>query len=97
MPSSPLEGRRIFSDCGPGCLDTVAEAVQIIDALSAARLAENVRVQGYEKSVLEVVYHVVEHFSQHTGQIIYITKALQKQDLGFYSHLKSPTHGEKTP
>ena len=80
-----------------GLSDTVAQAVQTIEGLSAARLADSVRVQGYDKSVLEVVYHVVEHFSQHTGQIIYITKALQKQDLGFYSHLKSATHGEKTP
>jgi uncharacterized damage-inducible protein DinB len=90
-------GQEDLQQLRSGLSDTVAQAVQTIEGLSAARLADSVRVQGYDKSVLEVVYHVVEHFSQHTGQIIYITKALQKQDLGFYSHLKSATHGEKTP
>jgi hypothetical protein len=41
---------------------------------------------------------VVEHFSLHTGQIIFATKMLTGSDLGFYSHLRSSAaHGEKTP
>ena len=36
------------------------------------------------------IYHVVEHFSLHTGQIIYVTKLLRKEDLGFYKHLTIP-------
>ena len=44
------------------------------------------------------IAHVVEHFSQHTGQIIFATKMLTGEDLGFYRHLRSAaTHGEKTP
>jgi hypothetical protein len=54
-------------------------------------------VQGYDKSILEAIYHVVEHFSLHTGQIIYATKLLRKEDLGFYKHLNHTTHSEKTP
>jgi uncharacterized damage-inducible protein DinB len=77
--------------------DTVEQASQIIQNLSAERLTERVTVQGYDKSVLEVVYHVVEHFAQHTGQIIYITKALRKEDLGFYRHLQAASHTAKTP
>jgi uncharacterized damage-inducible protein DinB len=79
--------------------DSVRRAVQVIRALPAARLRsrERLGVQGYETSVLEAIYHVVEHFSMHTGQIIYITKLLRNQDLGFYKHLKHPTHGEQTP
>jgi uncharacterized damage-inducible protein DinB len=34
--------------------------------------------------VLDAVYHVVEHFSMHTGQIILLTKMLKAQDLRFY-------------
>jgi hypothetical protein len=44
------------------------------------------------------VYHVVEHFSMHTGQILFATKMLTGTDLGFYAHLKSDAaHGAKTP
>ncbi len=46
---------------------------------------------------MEAIYHVLEHFAQHTGQIIFATKMLTGEELGFYSHLKRPTHAEKTP
>ncbi len=36
---------------------------------------------------LEAVYHVVEHFSMHYGQILYVTKFLTSENLGFYRHL----------
>jgi hypothetical protein len=29
----------------------------------------------------------VDHFAQHTGQIIYATKLMTGHDLGFYAHL----------
>ncbi len=35
----------------------------------------------------EAIYHVVEHFSMHYGQILYITKHLTSQNLGFYRYL----------
>ena len=41
-------------------------------------------IQGLEVSVLRAIYHVVEHFAQHTGQIIYITKLRNASDLGFW-------------
>jgi hypothetical protein len=43
------------------------------------------------------VYHVVEHFSMHTGQILFATKLLTGSDLGFYQHLTAATHDRKTP
>ena len=52
--------------------------------MTAARLAEHVTIQKYELTVLEAIAHVVEHFSQHTGQIIFATKMLTGEDLGFY-------------
>jgi uncharacterized damage-inducible protein DinB len=77
---------------------TVEEAVAVIDRVTAARLAEHVTIQKYELTVLEAIAHVVEHFSQHTGQIIFATKMLTGEDLGFYKHLKTTAaHGEKTP
>jgi len=35
-------------------------------------------------SALEAVLHVVEHFSMHVGQILYVTKQLTASDLRFY-------------
>jgi hypothetical protein len=37
-----------------------------------------------------VVYTAVEHFAQHTGQIIFATKMLTGRDLGYYKHLNRP-------
>jgi uncharacterized damage-inducible protein DinB len=67
--------------------NTVDEAVAVIGGLTPERLAERVTIQGYDVSVLEAVLHVVEHFSMHTGQIIFATKMLTGADLGFYRHL----------
>jgi uncharacterized damage-inducible protein DinB len=70
--------------------NVVGDAVRVIEALPAARLVEPVRIQGHDVSVLEAIYHVVEHFSGHTGQIILLTKAFTHAELGFYSYLKNP-------
>ncbi|HYI94669.1 MAG TPA: DUF1572 family protein [Bryobacteraceae bacterium] len=80
-----------------GLKETMDEAVPLISNLSREKLTATVVVQGYNQSVVEVVYHVVEHFALHAGQIMYATKLLQKVDLGFYRHLHSSTHSEKTP
>ena len=75
----------------------VADAVEIIRNLPVERLAARIQVQKYDLTVMDAIYHVVEHFAQHTGQIIFATKAFTGQDLGFYAHLNQPLHGEKTP
>jgi uncharacterized damage-inducible protein DinB len=76
----------------------VEEAAAVIDAAGAARLAQHVTIQKYDIPVMEAIAHVVEHFAQHTGQIIFATKMLTGQDLGYYKHLKTTAaHGEKTP
>lgn len=79
----------------------VEEAAAVIQSLTPERLAERVAIQRYDVSVLEAVMHVVEHFSMHTGQIIFATKMLTGSDLGFYRHLSGTSatraHGQKTP
>jgi uncharacterized damage-inducible protein DinB len=77
--------------------ETVEEGCSVIEPLTAERLAVIIHVQKYDVSILEAIYHVVEHFSQHTGQIIFATKLLTGEELGFYTHLKRPSHTEKTP
>lgn len=76
---------------------TVGEAAAVIRSVSPQRLAEFVDVQKYHVTVMEAIYHVVEHFSQHTGQILFATKLFTGQDLGYYRHLNAVTHRETTP
>lgn len=66
---------------------TIEEACAVIEGLSEARLGETIQPQGYDVTVLEAVYHVVEHFAIHTGQIMLLTKAATGEDLGFYRYL----------
>jgi uncharacterized damage-inducible protein DinB len=68
---------------------TVDDALRVIGGLAEEQLTARHSIQGYDVSVLEAIYHVVEHFSMHTGQIIFITKLLTTADLGFYRHLES--------
>lgn len=68
---------------------TVKEAQDVIGRLSADQLMERITVQGYHVTKLEAIFHVVEHFAGHTFQIIFATKLLTGEDLGFYAHLAS--------
>ncbi len=76
---------------------TVDHATQVISGLTAAQLTRIYEIQKYPVSGVEAVYHVVEHFAEHTGQIIFATKMLTGQDLGFYRHLNNPAHAERVP
>jgi uncharacterized damage-inducible protein DinB len=68
---------------------TVAEAIEVLKGLPHAALAEKRTIQKHwDLTVLEAIYHVVEHFSMHTGQIIFATKLLTGTDLGFYGFLR---------
>jgi len=75
----------------------VKEAIVVIGRVTPERLTQRVVIQKYDLTVLEAIFHVVEHFAQHTGQIIFATKMLTGEDLGFYKHLKASAHREKTP
>ncbi len=80
--------------------ETVGEACAVIASLDEPRLAEQRRIQGYDVSVLEAVFHVVEHFAMHTGQILFATKMVTGEDLGYYRHLnpgEAKAHGKQTP
>src|ERR1043166_8420538 len=66
---------------------TLKEASDVIAALTEADLIASHDIQGYTVSGLGAVYQVVEHFGMHYGQILYITKLLRGEDLGFYREL----------
>ena len=78
--------------------ERVRDAAAVLRALPESRLLEQVTIQGYQMTVLEAIYHVVEHFSHHTGQVLFATKQMTAEDLGFYRHLSQPGgHSETTP
>jgi len=66
---------------------TASEAITLIRALPHRRLVEEVSIQGHDTTVLSAIFHVVEHFSGHTYQIILLTKRFTGKDLGFYAYL----------
>lgn len=80
------EPRQILGDLAAA----VHAAAETIGLLREDQLLERVSVQGRDVTKLEAVYHVVEHFAGHTFQIIFATKQLTGQDLGFYAHLNQP-------
>ena len=67
--------------------DTLDEAKNIIQNVSEEELLRKRKVQGYTHSGIGIVIHVTEHYSYHTGQIIFWTKLLKDKDLGFYANV----------
>lgn len=63
---------------------TLREADGVLAGLTATTLAERRTIQGRHTSVFGAVYHVVEHFAMHTGQIILLTKMYSPGAIQFY-------------
>lgn len=59
-----------------------------LQALEPDSLERTCQIQAYEVTGLQAVFHVAEHFSYHTGQILVITKQLENIDLGCYVELE---------
>jgi uncharacterized damage-inducible protein DinB len=66
--------------------DTLDEAKGIIQKVTAEELLRKRKVQGYSHSGIGIIIHVTEHYSYHTGQVIFWTKLLKDKDLGFYAN-----------
>ena len=64
--------------------NTLAEADGILGGLSPADLLELRSIQGRDLTVLEAIYHVVEHFSLHLGQIVLLAKLHAPGSIAFY-------------
>jgi uncharacterized damage-inducible protein DinB len=82
-----------FSETGPigkeelwsNLQRTLADADAVIARCPTKSLLEKRIIQKYEKTALQAIFHVVEHFAYHTGQIVYVTKLRQGMDLKFYN------------
>jgi uncharacterized damage-inducible protein DinB len=60
------------------------DAADVFARQDARSLLTRRAIQGYDVTVFEAIYHVIEHFSMHTGQIIWMTKARTGGDLGLW-------------
>ena len=67
--------------------DTLEQAKNIIKDISEKELLRKRQVQGFTHSGVGIIIHVTEHYSYHTGQIIFWTKLLRDKDLGFYADI----------
>lgn len=74
-----------------GLKATVHEAGAVIAAQTAESLMTRRKIQDYDVTVLEAIYHVVEHFGMHTGQIIMLSKMQTGEDLSLW---RAPTPGQ---
>ena len=92
-PDQRERGKEFESRDGGGTDDvfealmaTVDEACRVIEGLPENELHNPVVIQGIETTRLEAIYHVVEHFSWHTGQIVWMAKlrAGARHGLAFY-------------
>jgi uncharacterized damage-inducible protein DinB len=69
--------------------DVISRADEVMSRLDASALMTRRQIQGYDVTVLEAVYHVVEHFGMHTGQIILVTKARVGTELSLWKPPKA--------
>jgi uncharacterized damage-inducible protein DinB len=53
----------------------LAEADEVLANLQESELSEPRQIQGSDTTVMKAIFHVVEHFSMHTGQIQWIAKS----------------------
>jgi len=77
---------------------TIAGVDQVLASFDEAHLLATYPIQGTEATALAAIFHVTEHFSMHTGQIILLTKMLANRDLVFYDFSTGkPVHSWHEP
>ena len=63
---------------------SISDADKVLSGLDESALSLACTIQGRETTVLAAIYHVVEHFSMHTGQIILLAKSYAPGSVNFY-------------
>lgn len=73
---------------GTDLIENLAKAVAAADLVMAGLTVEDLvrpcMIQERSTTVLEAIYHVVEHFAMHAGQIVLLTKAYSADRIHFY-------------
>src|ERR1041385_4413775 len=63
---------------------TLSEIETTLETLDPTTILDYRKIPGHDVDILEAIFHVTEHFSMHTGQIIMLTKMLTSSDMCFY-------------
>jgi uncharacterized damage-inducible protein DinB len=63
---------------------TLDDVDRVLARLTEPELLEPRTIQGRDITVLDAIFHVVEHFSGHLGQIILISKLRSPGAIAFY-------------
>jgi len=64
--------------------DVLRESDAVLESLRDEDLSSSRLIQGRETTVLGAIYHVIEHFAMHTGQIVLLTKIHAAGAIHFY-------------
>lgn len=62
----------------------IREVDEVLASLKPEQLKEERVIQGRSTTVMSAIYHVVEHFAMHTGQIVLMTKTYAPGAVSFY-------------
>lgn len=73
---------------------TIDQASEVVENCTEEELLRVRMVQGFSFSGLGVVLHAVEHLSYHTGQIAYLVKLKNDQQIGLYDDFDLNTLNE---
>jgi uncharacterized damage-inducible protein DinB len=91
VPSERDRAGEFAAQSGPGAEELLRALERVLDdvdsvlaKLEPADLGAPRTIQGREITVLDAIYHVVEHFSLHLGQIILIAKLHAPGAVRFY-------------
>ena len=92
MPSNVRDRTAEFAaQSGPGAEELLGSLERTLDdvdavlaSLSPADLSTVRTIQGRDVTVLDAIYHVVEHFALHLGQIILVAKLHAPGAVRFY-------------
>ncbi len=77
-------------------VETLQEVDEVLNDFDPKQLLREYKIQGTDVIALEAIFHVTEHFSMHTGQIIMLTKMMAGTDLSFYDFSTgAPVHNWK--
>jgi uncharacterized damage-inducible protein DinB len=64
--------------------ETVGECIEVVGGLGEDALGRTYSVQGNERTGFDILLHVSEHLSYHTGQFAWFCKYLFHGDIDFY-------------
>lgn len=75
--------------------ETMRKVSAVLARLTEAELLAEMEIQARRVTGLDAVYQSIEHFGLHYGQVVYITKMLRGEDLGFYGELNKTGYPPK--